>query len=149
MAIPKGQDNAPATSLGFRLRALRSSKSDTQASFAERLGVPKSTYVAWERDEAEPPFSLFQKILAACGARAAFQAAELPLDASPQAKVDWEEFGRLCDEVSALSQRAGYEFEVRDIIEISGLIYEREPDQREEGLRDAERLLRISQGKKR
>ena len=108
--------------------------------------MPKSTYVAWERGEAEPPFSLLQKILVAFGQRAAFTAAGFTLDQNPQAAIDWSSLARLCREVKKLSDRAGYNFEVADILEIAGMIFERGMDHHEAGLRDAERLLRIGKG---
>lgn len=147
MTIAKRQDITPSESLGQRLSALRKEKGETQASFSARLGVPKSTYVAWERGEAEPPFSLLQKILVAFGQRAAFAAAGFALDQNPQTAIDWSSLARLCEEVKTLSDRAGYDFEVADILEIAGMIFERGHKAYEAGLRDAERLLRIGKGR--
>ena len=148
MPIAKKQDITQSGGLVSRLSALRKEKGETQATFAARLGVPKSTYVAWERGEAEPPFSLLQKILVAFGQRAAFTTAGFALDQNPLAAIDWSGLGRLCEEVKKLSDRAGYDFEVADILEIAGMIYERGSDEFEAGLRDAERLLRIGKGGK-
>ena len=117
MPIAKKQDITQSGGLGSRLSALRKEKGETQATFAARLGVPKSTYVAWERGEAEPPFSLLQKILVAFGQRAAFTTAGFALDQNPLAAIDWSGLGRLCEEVKKLSDRAGYDFEVADILE--------------------------------
>ena len=148
MTIAKKQDITQSDDLGPRLSALRKEKGETQATFAARLGVPKSTYVAWERNEAEPPFSLLQKILVAFGQRAAFTVAGFALDQNPQAAIDWSSLARLCEEVKKLSDRAGYDFDVADVLEIAGMIFERGTDEYEAGLRDAERLLRIGKGGK-
>lgn len=147
MTIVKRQDITPPIGLAQRLLILRKEKGETQARFASRLGVPKSTYVAWERGEAEPPFSLLQKLLSAYGQRAAFTAAGFALDQNPQAAIDWSGLATVCEEVKKLSDRAGYDFEVTDILEIAGMIFERGPKDYDTGLRDAERLLRIGKGR--
>ena len=146
MTIAKAQDIIRPYGLGQRLSDLRKERGETQATLAARLGVPKSTYVAWERGEAEPPFSLLQRILVAFGQRAAFSVAGFALDQNPCAAINWSSLGRLCEEVKKLSDRAGYDFEVADILEIAGMIFERGSDEYEAGLRDAERLLRIGKG---
>ena len=66
---------------------MKKERGETQTTFAARLGVPKSTYVAWERGEAEPAFSLLQKILVAFGQRAAFTAAGFALDQREACKI--------------------------------------------------------------
>lgn len=57
--------------------------------------------------------------------------------------VDWIAVGKLCEEVEQLARRAGYEFEISDLVEIAGIIFERGENEYEQGLRDAEQLLRI------
>lgn len=143
MTIAKKQDITPQ-SIGKVLLDLRRKRSLTQAAFATKLDVPKSTYVSWERDEAEPPLRLAHAVRSALGVRAAaelFGLLEEP-EHLPRA-LDWISLGKLCEEVEQLARRAGYDFEISDLVEIAGIIFERGEDEYEQGLRDAEQLLRI------
>src|SRR5690348_6511334 len=144
MTIAKRQDIAPLSSISDRLLNLRRKRSLTQAEFAVRLGVPKSTYVSWERAEAEPPLRLASMIRESFGTRAAaelFGLLEEP-GALPTV-VDWVALGKLCREVEELTRRGDYQFQIDDVVEIAGIIFERGEHEFDQGLRDAEQLLRI------
>lgn len=143
MPIVKTQ-NLTRPSPGQTLLGLRRTRSMTQEAFAAHLGVPKSTFVAWERDEAEPPLRLAYAVRKAFGTRAAAELLGLleEPDQLPRA-VDWLTLGRLCAEVEKLAHRAGFDLEIPEVVEIAGIVFERGDEQFEQGLRDAEQLLRI------
>lgn len=143
MPIAK-RHNSVHGGVAARLLELRRSHSLTQETFAAKLGVPKSTFVAWERDEAEPPLRLALAINEVFGRRSAAELIGLMADSRDEpGLVDWPQLGRLCVEVEKLARRAGYNFETSELVEIAGIVYERGEGDFEQGLRDAEQLLRI------
>lgn len=143
MPIAKKQ-NITSAAQGGVLLDMRKRRSLTQAEFAATLGVPKSTYVSWERGEAEPPLRLASIVKESLGGRAAAELFGL-LDEPEhiQGSIDWVELGKLCREVEAIARRGGYDFNVADIVEIAGIIFERGENEFQQGLREAEQLLRI------
>jgi len=49
-------------SIATRLESVRRAAGLTQAAFALQIGVPKRTYLGWERNEREPPISLLDAL---------------------------------------------------------------------------------------
>ena len=49
--------------IGTRLMALRNDKKETQAEFADRLGIPRSSYKNYETGIRPVPFSLIQTLV--------------------------------------------------------------------------------------
>jgi transcriptional regulator with XRE-family HTH domain len=144
MQIQEDRETAQSFSIGARTLALRKRMALTQSEFALKIGIPKSTYVAWERGEAEPPARLFSLLRDAFGMESALDV--VGLDAGPLASfgaIDWSSFAQLCEKVQNVTLAAGYTFAIADVVEIAGLVKDRHLDA-EQGLRDVQQLLRLA-----
>ena len=78
--------------LGDRLVALREQAQLSQADLARKLGVKKSTLVAWEEDRNEPRANRLQMLSGILGVSLKWlltgEGDEVEIDADPQAAVD-------------------------------------------------------------
>jgi transcriptional regulator with XRE-family HTH domain len=144
MQIQKSRKSAHSGPLGHRLLEFRKGRGLTQAEFATQIGVPKSTFVAWERGEAEPPARLFEIVRDAFGLQAALGILGLENGQIENGhSIDWVSFASLCEEVQKVTSAAGFSFSISDVVEIAGLVRDRHVDN-DQGLRDVQQLLRVA-----
>ena len=63
---PRVEQNDPG-SYGAKLRVYREAAGRTQGGIAERIGVPRNTYVRWENDRLAPKAKYLRALAAALG----------------------------------------------------------------------------------
>lgn len=140
MTSTKYQDSAQK--VGKRLLTFRKEQRLTQAEMAEKLAIPKSTYVAWERDESEAGARLFLALQREFGTPSVLWVlgSDLP---SVDKTIDWIELGRIAAKVDRARKNLRVYLDVEDIVEIAGSIYDRNPDERDKALSEFRMYLKI------
>lgn len=130
---------------GPKLLELRLRAGLTQAELAAKLDVPKSTYVAWERSEAEPPMKALLPLARAFrGIETISYLLDYPAEVQGSGPVDWEAFGQVFDQVKAMAKREGYELEDAQVIDIAGGIFDSSKGSISDGLKLVERSIRVT-----
>jgi DNA-binding XRE family transcriptional regulator len=114
----------------------------SQADLAHKLGTPKSTYVAWEREESEPSGRLFTAIHREFGSESVLTllGEDNPTDRD---SIDWEELGKIASKVDSARKKVNVYLDVEDIVEIAGAIYERSSEDRAKALDEFRMYLKI------
>lgn len=114
----------------------------SQADLAQKLGTPKSTYVAWEREESEPSGRLFTAMHREFGSESVLSLlGEQTQGGRPG--VDWEDLGKIASKVDSARKKVKVYLDVEDIVEVAGSIYERGPEDREKALDEFRMYLKI------
>lgn len=140
MTMQKEQDSA--RTVGKRLLTLRKRLGLSQADLAQRLGTPKSTYVAWEREESEASGRLFSAVHREFGPESVLSL--LGEETCREgAGVDWEDLGKIASKVDSARKKVNVYLDVEDIVEVAGSIYERAPEEREKALDEFRMYLKI------
>lgn len=134
---------------GPKLLELRLRAGLTQAELATKLQVPKSTYVAWERSEAEPPMrALLPLALAFDGLKTVAYLIDFPEEAHARSSVDWEAFGQVFGEVKELAKRDKYEFDDQQLIGIVALAFQQEKKTVREAVDLVGQIIRLTRQKR-
>jgi DNA-binding XRE family transcriptional regulator len=94
---------------GERLREVRHRFDLTQSQMAQKLGVPKSTYVGWELETSVPPTTLYDNVAAQFGPNVLFKLMGiLHYFESDFSHIDVRAGRPLAKEVAIRIERAGY-----------------------------------------
>lgn len=137
--IEKDQDSA--FDIGNRIFRLRKRLGLTQAEMAGQLSIPKSTFVAWERGEAEAGARLFVAVKDRFGYEAARDL--LGVSENSSMKTDWSDVSNLAVSLLEACRSAGVEIDVKSLIQIAGHMYEQQAVDRLETLRHFDAFVRL------
>lgn len=137
--IEKEQDSA--LDIGNRILHLRKRLGLTQVEMAARLSIAKSTFVAWERGEAEAGARLFTAVKRCFGYTAVLDLLGEPENSSM--RTDWLDVSNMAVNLLETCRSAGVEIDVKTLIHIAGYIYEKQVMDRLETFRYFDTFVRL------
>lgn len=123
------QQNTAIQEIAERLLAIRETQRMTQQEFADRLGFPKRTYLAWERGDSEPPLRLLAAIIREFGIDANWLLEgpnSVPI--SKGATLDWDRASRIYEELVEELARANVILEPRQVFRYLKIIFSENPN---------------------
>ena len=129
--LPKygiSQQNTAIQEIAGRLLAIRETRRMTQQEFADRLGFPKRTYLAWERGDSEPPLRLLAAVVREFGVDANWLLegpSSVPI--SKGATLDWDRAIRIYEELVEELGRMNVILEPRQLLRYIKIIFSEDP----------------------
>ena len=123
------QQNTAIQEIAERLLAIRETQRMTQQEFADRLGFPKRTYLAWERGDSEPPLRLLAAIVREFGIDANWLLEgpeSIPI--SKGASMDWERAIRIYEEMEEELEVAEIHLKPRQLFQYMKIIFSENPE---------------------
>lgn len=138
-----------ASSIGDRLKAIRTRAGLAQAAFGEVLGYSRRAIINWEQGTAEPSIGVLGKLCRLFDVDPKWVV--MGEDVTPRARygaTDWARYDRIARNVAAACRQVGVDFEPQVHLELVRDLFDDDPAEDEINRKQLHRTLRaIAKGR--